>query len=697
MTLPLSEHRTLRRRGGTVPWPRSLLAALLCAGIATVVRLAVHPILGAVAPFATYFAAVVGAAFFIGTRAGVATMLLGVPLGLYFFFEPRLSFAVAAPGDLIAVLLYLLGSTGIVLVAARLRRALTEARRSATLLALLHEVRDRTVGVDTLQALLERLVETLQRALGVDTAVILQPGADGRPEVRAAVGLPPVQDGEVGTLAADVVARRETVLWVGSPDDSGLGPALRAAGTRALLGVPLIANGDIVGVLHVGHARAEAFTEQDARLLEVVAAPLALAIVRQAAADALRGAEEDARRERESLLALAERARADAVLANRAKDDFLATLSHELRSPLQGVLGWLTLLKRGQLDAAQTVRALDAVERSVRLQAQLVGDLMDVTRIAAGKLELDRLPFDLCELVGKTVEEFMPTAAAKPVSLVIGEVHPGAVLGDRERLHQVLSNLLTNALKFTPAGGRVTVACTRAGNALEVSVSDTGEGIAPEMLPRLFERFTQADTVRGRRQIGLGLGLAIVRHLVELHGGTVEAESPGKGRGATFRVFLPVALGDWPVAAPPSAPGGAPRLDGLDIVLVEDDADTREAMRCTLSAAGAQVRAAASVAQAWQTVAARPPAVVLTDLMMPEEDGFALLHRVRHAPFTAATPVIALTGSARPEDRLRVLTAGFAAYLSKPISADELVRIVHHVACQPRRADGGVGASPAVH
>ncbi len=552
----MTEATGRRPRSRLARWGRALLAAIVCTAAATLLRFALDPVLGDVAPFATYFAAVVFAAFFIGLRAGILTTILGVVCGVLFFVSPRLSVVLDRPANLIATVLYCVGSGGIVWVAGRLRLALNEARSSVTLLNLLHQVRDRTAGVDTLEGLLQRTVEALQSALIVDTAVVLlREGSRDRLVIRAAVGLP-VERGADAPAAVDafaraVVERRETVTWQGAKDDPLLSPALRAAGTRSLLGVPLIADGEAVGVLHVGRRRTAAFADIEARLLEVVAAPLALAIVRQAAADALRAAEESARRERETLLALAERARTEAELANRAKDDLLATVSHDLRSPLQGVLGWLALLKRSHFDAAQTARALDAIERSVRMQAQLVGDLMDVTRIAAGRIELERLPLDLGELIAATVEEFAPAAETKGVALGLDPVDCCVVLGDSGRLHQVLSNLLSNALKFTPPGGRIAVGCERRGDTLVVRVADTGEGIAPEMLPRLFERFTQADTVRARRQSGLGLGLAIVRHLVELHGGSVAAESAGRGRGATFRVTLPMALGAH--VAPPAA------------------------------------------------------------------------------------------------------------------------------------------------
>jgi PAS domain S-box-containing protein len=390
-----------------------------------------------------------------------------------------------------------------------------------------------------------------------------------------------------------------------------------------------------------------------------------------AASDVTRRREaEDAR---EALLGAAESARAEAERANRAKDEFLATVSHELRSPLQGILGWLALLKRGQLAAEQTTRAIDAVERSVRLQAQLVHDIMDVSRIVAGRVELERAPVDLTALLGQTADEFMPAAVAKRIQLDLSIGDCAVVVGDRERLHQVFSNLVANALKFTPAGGRVVLSCECDRDAAVVTVHDTGEGIAPEFLPRLFDRFTQADTSITRRHGGLGLGLAIVRHLVDLHGGTVTADSLGRGKGATFRVHLPVALTE----VSPHAHGSVaalPRLDGVEILLVEDDRDALDAMTHALRWTGATVRAATSAREAWAAFAGNAPDVVVSDLSMPDEDGYSLLRRIKTA--ARSVPAIALTGFTRAEDKARVLKAGFAAYVAKPIDPDELARVV---------------------
>src|SRR5690349_20369340 len=253
--------------------------------------------------------------------------------------------------------------------------------------------------------------------------------------------------------------------------------------------------------------------------------------------------------------------------SNRMKDDFLATVSHELRSPLQGILGWLTLLQGGRLDATQTARALQSVERSVRLQAQLVNDIMDIARIEAGKVEIDKAPVDLAQLLQTTTEEFLPQARARRIDLHTEPNTCGVVLGDRERLHQLFANLLSNALKFTPTGGSVELACERDGEDVVTTITDTGHGIDAAFLPHLFKRFSQADTSITRRFGGLGLGLAIVRHLVELHGGTVTATSEGRDRGATFTVRLPAAPNDARAGVTEAERPEPVRLDGLQILL----------------------------------------------------------------------------------------------------------------------------------
>jgi len=315
----------------------------------------------------------------------------------------------------------------------------------------------------------------------------------------------------------------------------------------------------------------------------------------------------------------------------------------------------------------------------VRLQAQLVQDMLEISRIVAGKVTLDHIPLDVGTILTATAEEFAPVAAAKSIQVDLRLERCGVVVGDRERLHQIFANLLTNALKFTPAGGRVTLSCQPDASHVVVTVTDTGEGIEPSFLPLLFDRFSQADSSSTRRYGGLGLGLAIVRHLVELHAGTVTAESAGRGRGATFRVCLPRDPSDASVPYPePSRVASVSGLDGVEILLVEDDREAPDAMTYALEARGARVRPARSARAAWAAFREHAPDVVVSDLSMPDEDGYSLLRRIRSSAATSP-PAIALTGFTRAEDRARVLSAGFAAHVAKPIDPDWLVRVLADV------------------
>jgi PAS domain S-box-containing protein len=378
---------------------------------------------------------------------------------------------------------------------------------------------------------------------------------------------------------------------------------------------------------------------------------------------------------RERLL-LAEAEREAAVRANQAKDEFLAVLSHELRNPLAAMLGWLDLIRMGTLDSSGSLRAIESIERAAMRQKRLVSDLLDVSRIVSGRFGVERRPFDLGRVVADCVEEARPEAAAKGVELVHQPAaHPLVVAGDPERLEQVVENLFSNALKFTPAGGRIEVALAEAGGRARVVVTDSGAGIPAETLPRIFERFWQART-RAARSEGLGLGLAIVKHIVEEHGGTIAAESEGADRGARFTVELPLEVG---ISASPAAPARAPAArDGgaaLAVLLVDDDVDTREALALRLGERGMDVTEAGSVAEAIAALEKTAPEVVVTDIGMPDADGFALLRSLRQRDETNGrrTPAIAVTGYAAGQDRREALHAGFDDHLAKPVEIDALV------------------------
>lgn len=401
-----------------------------------------------------------------------------------------------------------------------------------------------------------------------------------------------------------------------------------------------------------------------------------------------------AEEEREELLRIAQQARAEAESASRAKDDFLATLSHELRSPLQAAVGWVTLLKSGHLSAEQRGKAVATLERSIRHQVQLVNDLLDVSRILTGKLHLESSLVDLGLVVEQVREELQVEARNRGLDLTIENSNEcGMVLGDAQRLGQIFRNLIANALKFTPSGGHVGISCARVADVVLVAVRDTGQGIPADFLPSVFDRFSQADTSITRRHGGLGLGLGIVQHLVTLHGGSVEAESPGPGMGSTFRVRLPLVAGPvWADPAGPPATFAAGRaealaagLDGMRVFVVEDEALTRDALAIALQHAGARVTVSGGAREALDMLPVVVPDVIVTDLGMPGEDGFWLAMRVREARLDI--PMVALTGFADAETRTRVERCGMQAHVTKPVDVPMLIATLRAVLAE--RGGGG--------
>jgi PAS domain S-box-containing protein len=398
-----------------------------------------------------------------------------------------------------------------------------------------------------------------------------------------------------------------------------------------------------------------------------------------------------AEEERDRLLREEHAARKQAEEASRLKDEFLATVSHELRNPLSSIVGWAALLRSGKLNPEQGAQAVEAIARNAQAQSQLISDLLDVSRIIAGRLRLDIRSFGLAKVLEAAIDVVRPAAEAKSVRLQ-AMLDPAAqpMVGDPDRLQQVFWNLLSNAVKFTPKGGRVHVVLQRINSSVEVSVSDTGVGIRAELLPYVFDRFRQGDATASRDSGGLGLGLAIVRHLVELHGGTVRAESKGAGLGAIFTVRLPVMVA--PTASHeeeqvhPSA-GGTPleatqTLDGLRILVVDDDADAREIISTILAQARAEVRRAASASEALKILDEWLPDALISDIGIPQQDGYALIRELRARPVEKGgrIPAAALTAYARPEDRMRVLAAGYQMHIPKPIQPAELVAVVASIA-----------------
>jgi signal transduction histidine kinase/ActR/RegA family two-component response regulator len=440
------------------------------------------------------------------------------------------------------------------------------------------------------------------------------------------------------------------------------------------LAVPIVGF-DVLGVLFVGRLIPDGYEEDDLQLLSIVASQLGAYLT-------ARHFDADNRR-------LYEETR----VANAAKDDFLITLSHELRTPLNAITGWTRMLRDHPLDAGQAKHALDVIDRNARTLTQFLDDLLDVSRIISGKLRLETRLFHLHPVVGAALDAVRDVAEKKEVQIrPTLDFAAGPVLGDPERVQQIVWNLLSNAIKYTPANKTIHVDLRRDDQWVRLRVSDTGEGITPELLPHVFDRFRQGGA-RATQTGGLGVGLSIVRRLVELHGGRVKAESEGAGQGATFTVWLPLYPGPETLRvneAPPVEDGAAPevepRLDGVRILVVEDDADNREMLIEALRLSGAVATPAASVEEAL-TVAQRSPLdVIVSDLTLPEEDGYALIRRLRGlSPSIREVPAIALTGHARPEDAVRVAEAGFAIHLAKPVRPTALCAAIARVLEQRTR------------
>jgi len=471
---------------------------------------------------------------------------------------------------------------------------------------------------------------------------------------------------------------------------------------RSYLSVPVTArSGELLGTMFFGHPEPGVFTERSERIVSGIAAQAAIAVDNIRLVEAASRAAE----ERKVLLENEREARAEAERTSQMKDEFLATLSHELRTPLSAILGWSQVLRRGSRDGADLQRGLSTIERNARAQAQLIEDLLDMSRITSGKVLLDMQSVAPASFIDAAIETVRPAADAKGIRI---ERHYGTaapVAGDPGRLQQVIWNLLSNAIKFTPRDGLVTIEVGQRDRQLAISIRDNGAGIGPEFITHVFERFRQADASMTRSHGGLGLGLSIVKHLVEQHGGTVQAESAGVGHGASFTIELPLAKSsataaphanqarsapDMHAAPPPAMPaeldaqaGEAVVRDmrGTSVLVVDDDRDARELIARILADCHASVRLAASAREAFDLLRADPPDLLISDLGMPDVDGLELLSWVRALPREAGGQVaaIALTAFARSEDRLKALEAGFGAHVSKPVEQTELMAAIDMV------------------
>jgi PAS domain S-box-containing protein len=451
---------------------------------------------------------------------------------------------------------------------------------------------------------------------------------------------------------------------------------------RSYIAVPVVSrSGEVLGGLFFGHAETGVFGEHDERLLEELAVQAAIAL------------------DNATLFRQTGQAREQAEAANRAKDEFLATVSHELRTPLNAILGWAQLLQNDGVSPERQSRGLETIVRNARLQSQLIDDLLDVSRIISGKMRLDVRPTELVPVIDAALEAVRPAAEAKQIALRrVLDPLAGPVMGDPARMQQVVWNLLANAVKFTPKGGTAEVRLEQVNSHVEIVVADNGAGISPAFLPHVFDRFRQLDGSTTRQHGGLGLGLAIVRHLVELHGGTVRVKSPGEGRGSTFVVTLPVSVAHMTPAAGvrihPRAEAGEKdpcqtdpelNLKGIRVLVVDDEADARETLREILEHCNAEVLTAGSAEEALEVLPRWRPDVLLSDIGMPEEDGYSLIRRIRELPMEKGghTPAAALTAFARGEDRRRALRAGFQMHVAKPVEVQELAAVVASLARGP--------------
>jgi signal transduction histidine kinase len=457
---------------------------------------------------------------------------------------------------------------------------------------------------------------------------------------------------------------------------------------RSYLGAPVVSRtGEVIGALFFGHPEPGVFTERSEGLVAAIASQAAIAMDNAKLFQELRDRQAELNRlasEREQFLASERAARSEAERLSHMKDEFLATLSHELRTPLNAIQGWTTVLLQTQRSREDT-QALQTIDRNVRAQARIIDDLLDMSRIVSGKIHLEVQPLHLHDVIEAALDAVRQSAEAKKIRLhTLLDSSIGLVRGDANRLQQVLWNLLSNAVRFTPAGGRISVVLERVNSHVEIVVEDTGMGIRAEFLPFVFDRFRQADSTITRRHRGLGLGLSIVKNLVEMHGGSVRVKSPGENQGSTFVVALPIS---HVRAEPPSGPELAvardpldavelPRLDGVRVLVVDDEPDGRALIARILEGRGAQPACAASATEALECFEREHFDVLLSDIGMPDMDGYELIRRLR-----ARTPstdrdrfaAVAVTAYARAEDRQRSLLAGYQMHLAKPIEARELI------------------------
>jgi len=558
--------------------------------------------------------------------------------------------------------------------------ARNSAESASRRLAQLQIVTDEAFAQMDLDDLLVNSVKTIRNIVNADTAAILMAEPNNDLVIRATDGIAtdiinarvPAGTGFSGMIALQ--RRPQTVQ--GKLPPSPFSRVMEELGIVAASGVPLIVDKRLLGVLVIGTRETQNIREDDLRFISLVGDRIALAI------------------ERISLYNAEREARAQAEEANRLKDQFLATVSHELRTPLNAILGWARMLTSGRIDENTSQHALEVIERNARSQAQLIDDLLDVSRIISGKLRLNICPVEPLHIVELALDAVRPAAEAKQIQLQTKlDPQTGSFPADPDRLQQVIWNLLSNAIKFTPSGGKVLVEVIRDDSNIEFKVTDSGQGISPEFLPFVFERFRQGDSTVARMHGGLGLGLAIVRHLTELHGGTVKAYSAGEGQGCIFDVRLPVQLAHLSLHSSDLATASVNEevslyfncpesLQGLRVLIVDDEVDALELMKTVLGECGASTRTATSAAEGLEIIKSDQPDILISDIEMPGEDGYSLIRSIRSLPSSSAREIlaVALTAHANAVDQARALAAGFQIHVRKPIEpavfVETLARLV---------------------
>ncbi|PJJ18495.1 multi-sensor hybrid histidine kinase [Janthinobacterium sp. 67] len=571
----------------------------------------------------------------------------------------------------------------------QVKRAQEALRDETRVLELLNNTGAALAGTLDLPALLQETVDAATRISGArfgafyyDDAGEVHDSVAPLPSARAVNGISLRQADAIAAELRQGPAMRQNDLLAAPDASAGGAPPLRSC-----LSLPVSSrSGLLLGRLLLGHPQAGMFSARSERIVSAIAAQAAVALDNtRLYAAATRAAEE-----RKVLLDSEREARAEAERTNQLKDDFLTTLSHELRTPLSAILGWAQVLRRGTRDQADLHRGLQSIERNARAQAQLIEDLLDMSRITSDKVLLDLQTIVPASIIASAIETLRPAADAKHIA-VHSDIasDAGTITGDPSRIQQVIWNLLSNALKFTPQGGRVDIGVRREASRLAITVADNGVGIRKDFLPHVFDRFRQADASTTRRHGGLGLGLAIVKHLVEQHGGTVTASSAGDMQGASFTVRLPLGTRSAPARPKGGDLSAGHDLRGVTVLLVDDEADARELTARILRDHHAEVHGAGSVAQALQLLEQVSPHVLVSDIGMPDADGFDLLARIRaHAsPDAASLPALALTAFAQPQDRQRALASGFQAWVSKPLDPAELLAAVAQLAA-PRHDPG---------